>query len=148
MTAATKAPPETEPVEPITYQPPSVTIGSETYPMRRLGVQDVFTVSKILGSGVSVLGRIGDGQVNPAQILQVVVAALAQNQEPVLNLMASIIGVTRAELNDPERFPMESIVTLGEALADHQDLAGFLAAVGRLAERTPEMQTRSGASST
>lgn len=155
MTAAVKVTPKPETeaspdVEPITYQPPSVTIEGETYPLRRLQLQDVFSVSRILGSGVAVLGNLGKpgATVNPGQILQVVVASLSANQEPVLNLMASLIGVTRRELDDPERFGMDSIITLGEALAEHQDLARFLAAVDRLGQKTPEMQTRSGASST
>jgi hypothetical protein len=147
MTKEPKAAAETP--EPNTYAPPTVTIAGTTYPMRRLGLEDVFTVSRILGSGVAELGAAkGTKGAQGAAFIQVIVAAIAQNQEPVLRLFASIIGVERADLKDPDRFPMDSIITLGEAMAEHQDLMGFLAAVNRLGARTPEMQTRSGASST
>lgn len=144
MTRAAKS--DAAPVEPNTYEPPTVEIAGRTYPMRRLGLGDVFTVSRILGRGVATL--TGGGSATAADILQVILLALMQNEEPVLKLMASVIGVERADLDDPERFPMTSLLQVGEALAEHQDLADFFAALVRIAERTPEIQTRSGASST
>lgn len=146
--AATTAPADTtpSPIEPHLYEPPTVEIAGEPYRLRRLGVQDVFTVSKILGRGAALFspGR----EISPTEILQVLLLALTQTEGPVLQLMASLIGVTREDLDDPARFPMSTPLLIAEALAAHQDLADFLAALGRLAERMPEIQTRSGASST
>lgn len=145
MPRAAKPEPDTSP-EPNTYEPPTIEIAGRTYTMRRLGLGDVFTVSRILGRGAATLS--GTGAATTADILQVIVLALTTNEEPVLKLMASVIGVERSDLDDPERFPMASIIEVGEALAEHQDLADFLSALGRIAERTPEIQTRSGGSST
>lgn len=140
-------------VEPITYEPPTVTIAGQSYPLRRLGLGDVFTVTKILGRGLALIGpakRSEDGksaELDVGTILRALVASMTQNQEDVLRLIASVIGVGRDELDDPARFPMDTITIVGEALAEHQDLAAFLAGVRRLGDRLPEIQTRSAASS-
>lgn len=139
------AKPNAEPIEPNTYEPPTITIAGEPYRLRRLDVRDVFAVSRILGRGVSVLADVD--KVTPGVIVQVLISSMAHQEQETLKLMASLIGVQPAELTDPDRFPMDSIVTIFMAVAEHQDLAGFFAAVERLQDKLPEMQTRSGARS-
>ena len=120
----------------------TIDIAGETYTMRRLGLRDVFKVVRILGSGVGMLSDIGDTP-TPGQTLQVLIASMTANEEEVLSLVADLIGVTREDLNDPERFPMESVVDIFKTLSDHQDLRAFLSKVAGMMESLPEMQTAS-----
>ena len=133
--ATTKTPAE----DPVLLEAPSVTIAGVVYPIRRLGLRDVFRVSRILGRGVAMLTDAKN--VSGGQVVQVLVASLSQNEEEVLSLIADVLGVKRVDLNDAERFPMDSVIDVFEALSKHQDLVSFLTRVQTLAERLPEMQT-------
>lgn len=123
--------------DPILSEAPTVEIAGETYELRRLGLRDVFKVARVLGNGIAVLG---DERYGPGQVLQVLIASMAQNEEEVLTLVADVLGLKRKDLDDPERFPMESIVTVFEALSEHQDIRAFLAKVEAMMKRLPEMQ--------
>lgn len=141
----TKAPAtENTPVDPVLYEPPTVEIAGRKYRIRRLGLPDTFRVVRILGRGVAMLG--GASSLDAGQVMQVLVASMTANEDEVMALIASLIGVDRKELNDPERFPMDTILVVGKALAEHQDLKEFLGNVQALVEQLPEMRTRSGAS--
>jgi len=124
-----------------------ITIAGETYTMRRLGLQDVFNVARILGTGVAVLGD-DSGNVSPQQTLQVLVASMAQQEDRVLDLIADLLHVDRDVVNNPEKFPMDSIVDILQKLAEHQDLKAFMEKLGKLTESLPEMQTASREAST
>jgi len=124
-----------------------ITIAGETYTMRRLGLQDVFKVARILGSGVAVLGD-DSGSISPQQTLQVLVASMAQQEDRVLDLIADLLHIDRDVVNNPDKFPMDSIVDILQKLAEHQDLKAFMDKLGKLTESLPEMQTASQEAST
>jgi len=124
----------------ILSEPTTVTIAGETYELRRLGLQDVFKVARILGNGVAVLGDTS-GTYSPAQAVQVLVASMTRNEDEVLNLVADLLKVDRKTLADPDKFPMDSMIDIFTALSEHQDLKAFLARIGSMTERLPEMQT-------
>ena len=124
----------------ILSEPATVTIAGETYELRRLGLQDVFKVARILGNGVAVLGDTS-GTYSPAQAVQVLVASMTRNEDEVLNLVADLLKVDRKTLADPDKFPMDSMIDIFTALSEHQDLKAFLARIGSLTEQLPEMQT-------
>jgi len=124
----------------ILSEPTTVTIAGETYELRRLGLQDVFKVARILGNGVAVLGDTS-GTYSPAQAVQVLVASMTRNEDEVLNLVADLLKVDRKTLADPDKFPMDSMIDIFTALSEHQDLKAFLARIAALTERLPEMQT-------
>ena len=124
----------------ILSEPATVTIAGETYELRRLGLQDVFKVARILGNGVAVLGDTS-GTYSPAQAVQVLVASMTRNEDEVLNLVADLLKVDRKTLADPDKFPMDSMIDIFTALSEHQDLKAFLARIGSMTERLPEMQT-------
>jgi len=130
-------------IDPILYEPPTVTVNGVEYPLRRLGLRDVFLVSRILGRGIAVL--TSGEEFHPSQVLQVLLTSLTSNEDEVLKLLASVLSIKRETLEDPTVFPMSSIITVVEALAQHQDLKEFLGNVQALATRLPEMQTRSDA---
>lgn len=124
-------------VDPVMYVPPTVVVAGTTYTLRRLGLPDVFRVVKILGRGAALLDA--GSQFTPAQIIQVIMASITLNEEPVLDLIASLIGVKREALNDPEAFPMDSIIDIVEAIAKHGDLRGFLARADAIAKKMPNL---------
>lgn len=135
--------------DPILDEGPTITIEGHTYKIRRLGLQDVFRVVRILGNGISVL--VGSGQfdpkttkakVDPGLVVQVLIASVQRHQEDLMELIADLLSVEREKLDDPERFPMTSILDLYETLANHQDLLDFLSRVETLMGRLPELQAQ------
>lgn len=133
--------------DPILTEAPTVTIAGRDYQLRRLGLRDTFAVSRILGRGVAILGANAVENLSPGQSAQVIIASLAANEQEVMKLLASVLQVDREALDDPERFPMDSIITVIEALAAHQDMRAFFAKLSALQALRPEMQTRSPESS-
>lgn len=124
----------------------TVEIAGVTYTLRRLGLQDVFRVARILGNGVAMLGDTASGY-TPAQAVQILVASMTRNEDEVLNLVADLLNVERKTLADPDKFPMDSMIDIFKALSEHQDLKAFLARLAALTETLPEMQTASQESS-
>lgn len=106
----------------------TVTINEETYTMRRLGIEDAWTIADIMGAGVAAVG----GQVDESQTMQVLVASMSKKKDAVMDLIADVLSVNRETLADPERFPISSIITILQALAEHPDLKEFLEDVGKL----------------
>jgi len=125
--------------DPIMDAAPVVTIEGREYTLRRLGLPDVFRVSRILGRGVAMLTNAGEFTVG--QIVQVLIGSLTANEDEVLTLIADVLGVTRDELNDPAVFPMPCVIDVLDALAKHQDLVGFVTRVQAMVERLPETAT-------
>jgi len=130
---------DTVKADPVMDAAPTVTIEGREYHMRRLGLRDVFRVSRILGRGVSMLADAKSFTLG--QIVQVLVGSLTMNEDEVLDLIADVLQVERDALADPERFPMPCILDVLEALAQHMDLVGFLKRVQALTERLPETTT-------
>jgi len=128
--------------EAITSEGIQIQIAGEQYTMRRLGMRDVFRVVRILGNGVAALGASKEPP-TAGQVLQVFVHSMTVNEEEVLELIADLLGVERRELDDSEKFPMDSIIDIFRTLSEHQDLRAFLDKVARLTETLPEMQTAS-----
>jgi len=128
--------------EAITSEGVQIEIAGEQYTMRRLGMRDVFRVVRILGNGVAALGASNEPP-TAGQVLQVLVHSMTVNEEEVLELIADLLGVERRELDDSEKFPMDSIIDIFRTLSEHQDLRAFLDKVARLTETLPEMQTAS-----
>lgn len=126
--------------DPILADDVTVNIAGSTYTVRRLGLRDVFKVARVLGRGVALLGDNANN-LTAGQTIQVLIGSLTAHEEETLSLIADVLSVKRAELDDPSKFPMESIVDVLQALAEHQDLRAFLARVQRLTEALPEMQT-------
>lgn len=134
--------PDTTPataVDPVLYEPPTVEINGTTYTLRRLGLPDVFRVIKILGRGAALLDP--DANFTGAQVLQVLITSLAINEAPVLDLIASLLSVDRAALDDPEQFPLDSVIPIVEAISRHGDLTAFLSKVNTFSARMPNIAT-------
>jgi len=112
-----------------------ITIAGNDYTMRRLGLRDVFKVARILGNGVATMGGTSD-DLSPTAVMQVLVASMTANEDEVLNLMADVLNIDRATLDDPDLFPMDSVIDIFQKLAEHQDLKAFLDKVGSMTQPT------------
>lgn len=128
---------------PILDPGPIVEIDGATYPLRRLGVRDTLTLAKIIAIGARALGGNMSNEEfsNPDTLRQVLLAGLMAAETTVLDLMASLIGVTTKDLLDPERFPMSTPFVIAEALIEHQDLKAFFAHVRPLLVKFTKTQT-------
>ena len=158
MTKAKKQADEPELHEdPILTDPPRVEVEGRTYILDRLGLRHTFRVARILGRGVAMLGD-GLKTMSAGQAAQVIIASMVANEDEVINLLATVLmvpgedgeaarAVTRAELLDASLFPMDSIITVVKALADHQDMKRFFTTVAAITANLPETQTPSGGSS-
>lgn len=114
------------PVDPVLYEPPTITIAGTEYQMRRLGIKDGFKVAAILGAGLEQMrdaGGVSDG----AGLVNAILAALVDQETVVTDFLASSIDVTRKDLQNPEKFPVTAIFDLIDALVKHEDLRAFLA---------------------
>lgn len=135
---------------PILDPGPIVEINGHAYPVRRLGIRDTFTVARLVAMGAGATNRpLSNAEMaDPAKVGELLLAGFIAAEKTAFELLGSLIGVTAKELEDPDRFPMGSELSIIEALIQHQDLRAFFAQAGALMKRLPEMQTRSRAAST
>lgn len=118
---------------PLLAQTPTITIGEKTYQMRRLGIMDIFRLTKM----VSKLTR--EGQKQAAEILQdaqgmgqemvvgaVIALGFTEMAEDLCEFLGGLIGVSAEEFADPNQFPLEyQAQMLHLLLAEHPDIDGF-----------------------
>lgn len=125
---------------------PTVEIAGETYPLRRLGVRDTFAFARIAATGAARMGQsLDQAQLTEETLMFAVVTGLVYAEDEALRLMASVISVQAREFDDPDKFPMDTPIVIGRALAEHQDLKAFFTSLGALFQQLPETQTRSRA---
>jgi hypothetical protein len=129
-------------VDPLLYEPPTVTIDDESFAVRRLMTKDVYPLARILGRGVAVLADREN--YSPSQILEVLLYSMTVNEQEVQKLLASLIGVPQKEW---DAMPPTAVIDVLAALAGHQDLQDFFGKLHRLMETVPAMQTLSRESS-
>lgn len=123
--------------EPLLAETPSVTIQGVTYPLRHLGLADVFKLAKIVSVGATGLGMAlpkfdlkDDPEVIGKTVTTLLVAGLPYAEDIALDLFASIVGVKPEVIRDPEVFPMASLVDIVHSLAKHEDLLSFFGKLG------------------
>lgn len=135
---------------PILDPGPIVTLNGEAFPLRRLGVRDTFAIARIvaIGAAASQTKLTNEQMGDPAKMGELLLAGFVTAENEAMKLLASVIGVTTKELENPERFPMGCELDIIMGLVEHQDLKAFFAQAGVLMKRLPEMQTRSRAAST
>lgn len=119
--------------KPLLAQAPTITIGDRTYQMRRLGIMDIFRLTKM----VTKLTR--EGQKQAADILQnvgdmgkeVTIGAMlalgfTELADDICEFLGGMIGVSAGEYADPNQFPLEyQIQMVHLLLAEHPDIDGF-----------------------
>ena len=135
----------TEGNAPLLTETPTVEINGETYELRRLGVRDTFAIARIISVGASAMGKDGvPSDASPEVMARLMLNGVLRAEGHALNLMASVIDVDPKDLEDPEKFPMDAVLTIGEGLAKHQDLKAFFTSLVSLMTRLPEMTQSKG----
>lgn len=116
---------------PILDPGPIVEIGGTPYTLRRLGVRDTFKIARIVAVGAaSTKSDLTDAELaDPNKLQALLLAGVMAAEVTVLDLCASLIGVTVKDLEDPERFPMSTPIDIAMALVEHQDVRAFFAHV-------------------
>lgn len=125
---------------------PTVEIAGKSYPLRRLNVRDTFACARIAATGAARMGQsLDQASLDGDTLTFAMVSGIVYAEDEALRLMASVIGVSAKDLENPDRFPMDTPVVIGKALAEHQDLKAFFTSLGTLFQQLPETQTRSRA---
>lgn len=139
MTTNTAPTPTDSPTpDPVLYEPPTVVINGRPYTMRRLGIRDVFAVARVISAALGDIREAG-GIITGTTLLPMILDAMVREEKVVLELLASTIGVTPTDLSDPNLFPLDSVISLVEALSEHQDLTAFFT---KSAEMTKKVQAK------
>lgn len=129
-------------IEPLVVEMPTVEINGRTYTMRRLGFKDViFWLKTIRESGARGLKAATDlvdvlrveneaGKIyQEATEQRVGVVAFTwgaiDSIDVIMSWLASVLQVDAQDFADPNKFPLDSIIDIIEALATHPDLNGF-----------------------
>jgi hypothetical protein len=123
------------PHDPILHEPTTLIIAGNEYTLRRLGLRDVFKVSRILGRGIAALGERNEQ--SPTQVLEILIASLNESEDDVLKLISDLLNVPRKTLDDPALFPIDSFIDIITAIAANQDLRSFFVKVQALTSGLP-----------
>jgi hypothetical protein len=125
---------------PLLADMPVVTANGVDYPLRRLGIADVFRTVRILGIGSRVAGLDMTEIVNAEDVAGALtvrlLAILPFAETQIMEMLADVLQVTPEQFADPDLFPMECIVDVIKAVAAHPDLTSFFT---RLTELLPSM---------
>lgn len=118
--------------------PPIITVNGIEYKCRRLGMVDTLRIAKIIAIGAGAVGQnlaavdLEDAAGLSGQVIQWLVAGMPYAETQVLDLFASLLGVSGTDIRNPDKFPMGSELIIGEALSKHPDIHSFFANLGGL----------------
>lgn len=129
-------------IEPLVVEMPTVEVNGKTYTMRRLGFRDViFWLKTIRESGARGLQAATDlidvlrvedkeGKINQEATEQRVgvtafIWGAIDSIDTIMSWLASVLQVDPKEFADPDKFPLDSIIDIIEAVAEHPDLKAF-----------------------
>ena len=122
-------------IDPLIGDTPIVTIKDKEYKMRRLGIADTFKLARIIGIGAAGIGKeIVALDMTPETAIGLLIVGFPFAADQILELFASLLGVTSEEIRDPNVFPMGSEVTIIKALVEHIDARAFFTKLGELME--------------
>jgi hypothetical protein len=128
---------------PIFAEPRVITINEKQYQVRRLGVKDTFALARILAIGAAASRKelSNEEMANEARLVELMIAGVMTAESDVTQFLASIIGVTQKDFENPNKFPMGSEIDIIEALVQHEDLKAFFSKAARMMQRLPRTQT-------
>lgn len=141
---------------PLVVELPIFEVEGKEYKMTRLGLTHAMMALRIFAAasgGIMKMSVVGNMQSNPAAIGLAILSALPYAENHVKDLIAASIlkktsrgyeTVAKLDLEDANRFPLESLITIIEQLGSHPDLRAFLKNIGRL-QQSPlweELQNR------
>lgn len=124
---------ESNEVEAFIGDTPIIVIRGKEYKIRRLGISDVFKLGRILAVGAAGLGKeIGKLELNAEVLIGLLVVSFPYAENQCMEFIASIVDVKIEDLKNPELFPVDSILDILKALAEHEDVKAFFTKLGSL----------------
>lgn len=118
-------------IEPLLAEAPSVKVGEKTYPLRRLGIRDVWTFARILRNAgtsglTSVIDLVKQQKMDQRQAgMFAILLGLVDQEEELMKWLANIMRIDVESLSNPDQFPLGSLIDIIQALSDHPDMADF-----------------------
>lgn len=148
-------PPEERGDRPMLAETPTLEVAGRTYTMRPLGYADHGRLAAILEAAVrqgkvdlAAVALRGDAEEQTKTIISLLLAAFGDAQAEMFDLLASVLGVSRQTLLDPEVFPFASLPLVLRKLFEHPDLTDFFVEIGALIEGRPTLTPPSNGRST
>lgn len=114
------------------------------YKIRRLGIADCFRLWSILKDvyakgGTEIALRMQGVDTGPEGFGTLVMLGMPYVQDDMLSFFADALNVKIEDLNNPDKFPMDSILLLIEALFQHQDVKAFLSRLIKVQEAVEKL---------
>ncbi len=143
-TGAEKGSDEDKGMNPLFAEMPKFEVEGRKYTMRRLGIVDALAGLRVFSAGSSgMIRQMQAGTLSDPQTLVLgILAALPYAENHVKDLVAGILTyedssgntrkVTNTEFDNPDLFPITSLVDIIEGIGNHPDLRAFLGNVKRL----------------
>ncbi len=120
---------------------PTFELAGHTYRMRRLGYTDHSRFAGILQQAlrhgkIDLVGAVTKGQATELiqMMVELVLGALTYAPNELFGFLASVLGIDRPTILDPERFPFASLPMVLTKLTEHPDLQDFFVEIGALIE--------------
>lgn len=120
---------------------PVINLPSGPVTMRRLGIQDAFSVLALMRAGYGSWLEQRGASLNPPALgspeagLSLMFHSLPTLEDQLLPWLGSLVGLTPEETIDPERLPLALLPDLVAGAVSHPDFQGFRTAVQRIFER-------------
>jgi hypothetical protein len=139
--------PETDGAQPLLAICPVIEIEGTTYTLRRLSIPDTFRVMKMIGKIMAGLGPnavtlsaidLEKPETIATKLFPLLLNGLQYAEQDLMAFLADVIGVTPAELADPERFPIYAVMDIINGLVNHPDFTAFFTKLATFAQ-TPDM---------
>jgi len=122
-------------IEPLIGDTPTVTIKGKEYRMRRLGMSDTFKLARIIGIGAAGIGKeITSLEMTAESAIGLLIVGFPFAEDRILELFASLLGVSDEDIRNPDKFPIGSEVDIIKALVEHIDVKAFFTKLTGLLE--------------
>lgn len=112
---------------------PVLEIAGATYQMRRLGIADVFKIANLIRDiyhkGAEELIFVAANNEVENSFSLVLALGFTHAEEKIMRLFAYLLDVSDEDIRNAEKFPMVSLIHIGQALAAHPDLVSFFGAM-------------------
>lgn len=128
---------------------PVVEIRGKEYTLKPIPAILAFDLADVIEMGFATVLRASrnGGQIDPAEILQIITAVLRKNRALFVEVFAHLLGVKETDFNDGQRFPLSTFPKLLNVLGDHPDIEDFLSEVkGALEDLPNEVENNESAS--
>lgn len=122
-------------IEPLIGDTPKVTIKGKEYKMRRMGMVDTFKLARIIGIGAAGIGKeITSLEMTAESAIGLLIIGFPFAEGKILDLFASLLGVSEEEIRNPDIFPIGSEIEIIKALVEHIDVKAFFTKLTGLLE--------------